>query len=83
MNDSTNRSNNDDNDDKKVKMFEPHNVGKQLTDACSKVLEEILIAITKRDNGGRIVELIGGDNYKRQKWRTRTTSTRITERGPM
>ena len=45
-------------------MFEPHNIGKQPTDTHAKVLEEILIAVTKCNDGGRIVESIGGNDYK-------------------
>ena len=59
-----NRSNNDDNNDEKVKMFEPHNVGKQPTDVHSKVPEEILITIAKHCDGGQIAELIGEDDCK-------------------
>ena len=39
-------------------MFEPCNVGKEPTDACTSVLEDILIVVTKCHDGGRIVESI-------------------------
>ena len=64
-NDGSSGSNCNNNDnDKKVKMFEPHNVRKQPTDMHSRALEEILITITKCNDGGQIAEQIGGNDCK-------------------
>ena len=52
------QSNNDAKDDKRTKMFEPCNVGKQLTDTHTLVLEDISMMVTKCHDGGRIVESI-------------------------
>ena len=52
------QSNNGVKDDKQTKMFEPCNVGKEPTDACALVSEDILIMVTKCHDGRRIVELI-------------------------
>ena len=55
MNGHTQSSNED---DERVKMFEPHDVGKEPMDACTSVSKDISIAATKCHNGSRIVESI-------------------------